>query len=183
MSEPARPRPIDVAALALFGLLWLVPMAWVGFRGGSPERWPTQARDFYSVSCLFGTASERVSVFYVQVRRDGRSGWEDFDESEYFQLEPFGHRTRFDRFMARFGYQPDSELARAELARWLAVADRARHPELPRILAVRFVWGDVVIAEQPPTGRWHKPPRSEFARVRRLGDIHYLEPDQPEASP
>jgi hypothetical protein len=168
-------RAVDVVALLGFSLLWLLPMAWVGYRGGAPEHWPINIRDFYSVSCLFGTANERVSVFYVQVRRDGQAGWEDFDESEYFRLEPFGHRNRFDRFMARFGYQAESELARREFALWLAEVDRERHGDRPAIVAVRFLWADRVIdAERPPSGRWRKPPRAQAGRVRQLGKVQFV---------
>ena len=101
--RPSRPRTRDLILAALFTVGWLLPVAVSSWRGGPPSSWPTRARDFYSVSCLFGTASDRVSMFYVQVRREGLAGWQDFDEGEYFRLEPFGHRTRFDRFMARFG--------------------------------------------------------------------------------
>jgi hypothetical protein len=175
--EPGwRPRVVDVAALLGFTLLWLLPIARVGYLGGAPGTWPTSARDLYSVSCLFGEASERISVFYVQVRREGQVGWEDLDESEYFALEPFGHRNRFDRFMSRFGYQDESESARHELAQWLAKADAERHPERSAIVAVRFLWADRTIDEDhPPTGRWRKPLRSELrGGLRRLGKIQFV---------
>jgi hypothetical protein len=176
-----RPRIVDVVALLGFVLLWLVPVAYVGYRGGAPERWPITIRDLYSVSCLFGGASERVSVFYVQVRREGQVGWEDLDESEYFRLEPFGHRNRFDRFMARFGHRLAAEPQRRELAQWLAQADRERHADRPPIIAVRFLWGDRRIeADQPPQGRWRKPARTEVGPVRQLGKILYLDaPERP----
>jgi hypothetical protein len=165
-------RAVDVVALLGYALLWLLPMAWVGVRGGPPTSWPTQARDLYAVSCLFGQASERVSMFYVQVRYDGRSGWHDLPEQEYFRLEPFGHRNRFDRFMARFGYRPQDESARRELAAWLAAAHRERHPDALEIVAVRFLWADRVIsADDPPQDRWRKPPRAEAGRIYQLGEI------------
>ncbi|MFO7566716.1 MAG: hypothetical protein R6X02_29000 [Enhygromyxa sp.] len=184
MSEQRwRPRLVDLVALLGFGLLWLVPMAWVGFLGGAPRSWPITAQDLYSVSCLFGRASERVSVFYVQVRRDGQRGWEDLDESEYFRLEPFGHRNRFDRFMSRFGHQKDAELARRELAQWIAQADREHHGERPPIVALRFLWADRVIdPERPPSGRWRKPPRSEAGPLRQRGSVQLIEVEQ-EPSP
>jgi hypothetical protein len=161
-----------VAALLGYGLLWLLPMAWVAVRGSSPPGWPTQARDLYAVTCLFGQGHDRVSMFYVQVRYDARPGWHDLDEYEYFQLEPFGHRNRFDRFMARFGHRPEDGLARRELAHWLAAAHRERHPEAGTIIAVRFVWADRMIsADDPPQDRWRKPPRSEAGRIHQLGDI------------
>lgn len=174
-AQPWRPRVVDIVALLGFFSLWLVPVAYVGFRGSAPERWPITVRDLYSVSCLFGGASERVSMFYVQVRRDGQVHWEDLDESEYFRLEPFGHRNRCDRFMARFGHRLEAEPARRELAQWLADADRERHPERAPILAVRFLWADRTIdAEHPPQGRWRKPPRREAGPIRQLGKIQFV---------
>jgi hypothetical protein len=169
-----------VAALFGYGLLWLVPMAWVAVLGSSPPSWPTQARDLYSVTCLFGQGHERVSMFYVQVRYDARPGWYDLDDYEHFRLEPFGHRNRFDRFMARFGHRPEDALARRELAHWLAAAHRGRHPEDPAIVAVRFVWADRVIsADDPPADRWRKPPRPEAGRIRQLGEIVVIEEGGP----
>lgn len=175
----AKLRGWDVAALLGYGLLWLVPMAWVAVRGGAPPSWPAQARDLVSVSCLFGQAHERVSMFYVQVRHEGRPGWHDLPEHEYFRLEPFGHRNRFDRFMARFGYRPEDAHARRELARWLAAAHAERHPEEPAIVAVRFVWADHVISmDDPPSDRWRKPPRSKAGRIHQLGEVVVIADDE-----
>lgn len=175
----AKPRPRDVAALLGYGLLWLLPISWVAVRGGPPTSWPTQARDLYAVSCLFGQAHDRVSMFYVQVRYDARPGWHDLSEHELFRLEPFGHRNRFDRFMARFGFQPQDEPARRELAYWLAAAHAQRHPEQPAILAVRFVWADRRIsADDPPQDRWRKPARAEAGRIHQLGEIIVIERDE-----
>ena len=172
-----RPRIRDLVALASFSLLWLAPMAYVGFLGGPPAAWPTSARDLYAVSCLFGRGSERISVFFVQVRYADRRGWFDLDETEYFGLAPFGHRTRFDRFMQRFGYQDgaEAEAARLELASWLAQAHTSRDPEASEITAVRFLWADLVIRrDAPPQGRWRKPARAEAGSVRQLGKILFL---------
>ncbi|MCA9680921.1 MAG: hypothetical protein KC457_01900 [Myxococcales bacterium] len=177
--RPSRPRTRDLILAALFTVGWLLPVAVSSWRGGPPSSWPTRARDFYSVSCLFGTASDRVSMFYVQVRREGLAGWQDFDEGEYFRLEPFGHRTRFDRFMARFGVGDSGEQAREELAHWLAARDRERQPGSAPIIAVRFLWTDRHIdAEDPPQGCWRKPPRAELGAVpmRRLGSIVVIAP-------
>lgn len=171
-----RTRFIDVVALLGFTLLWLVPMAWVAFLGGPPVDWPITTRDLYAVSCLFGRGSDRVSMFYVQVRHAERRGWHDLPEQEFFGLEPFGHRTRFDRFMARFGYHEGAETARRELALWLAAAYAQRHPEQPRIIAVRFVWADRMIsADDPPQGCWRKPPRAEAGPIHRLGEVQLID--------
>ena len=171
MTTKWRPRVIDVVALLAFVISWLVPLAWVGYLGGPPASWPVNCQDLYAVSCLFGRGSERVSMFYVQTRHLDRPGWYDLPEHEYFRLEPFGHRNRFDRFMARFGYRDADELARRELAHWIAATHRELHPDDSPIIAVRFVWADHRIsADTPPQDRWRKPPRSQAGQTRRLGE-------------
>ena len=173
------PRARDALALLAFTLLWLGPMAWVGVLGGPPGSWPTPARDLYAVSCLFGQGSERVSVFYVQVRQVGQRGWRDLDEHEFFRHEPFGHRSRFDRFMARFGYPRHAEPARRELALWLARRHAELHPDQPPIAAVRYLWADRHIrADEPPRGRWRKPPRAEAGAVTQLGKVIFVAPEE-----
>lgn len=171
---PWRPRVRDVVLALVFTFGWLIPVAAAAIKGGPLRALPNKLRDFYSVSCLFGDASARISVFYVQVWRDGARGWEDFDERELFRLEPFGHRTRFDRFMARFGYHDRAEPARRELALWLAQRDRELRPDAPRVVRVRYLWTDVHIdPEHPPTGRWRKRPRRELGAVpmKQLGKV------------
>lgn len=166
--QPWRPRVIDVVALLGFAGLWLVPMAWVGYLGGPPASWPVNCQDLYAVSCLFGRGSERVSMFYIQTRIADEPGWHDLPEHDYFRLEPFGHRNRFDRFMARFGYSDPR--ARRELAHWIAATHHELHPAEPRIIAVRFVWVDHLIsADTPPTDHWRKPPRQQAGQARVLG--------------
>jgi hypothetical protein len=111
-------------------------------------------RDFGSISCLFRARPETVAYFHIQVRRGG--AWVDIDERAFFPMHPFGHRSRFDRFMERWGGR--SEPARADLARWLAVRDRALFPGLAPIEAVRFYAGNHPIrADDPPRGHWRKP--------------------------
>ncbi|NVB37355.1 hypothetical protein G6O69_05895 [Pseudenhygromyxa sp. WMMC2535] len=170
-----RPRARDLMLAALFVFGWLVPVGISAWRGAPPANWPRHARDLYAVSCLFGEASERISVFYVQVRREGERGWHYVDEGAYFELEPFGHRTRFDRFMARFGYQERAgATARRELATWLAAREDEREGARGRVVAVRFLWTDRHIdPEHPPTGRWRKLAPSELGAqpMRQLGEV------------
>ena len=173
---PWRPRIVDVVALLGFGLLWLVPMAFVGYRGGPPVSWAPQVRDIYAVSCLFGQGRERVSMFYVQVRYADRPGWHDLPEHEYFRHQPFGHRTRFDRFMARFGYYEKAEFARREMATWLVDRHAQRYPEQPPIVALRYLWADrELLSGEEPQGHWTKPPRAEAGRLYHLGEVIILD--------
>lgn len=148
----------DLVAGALVFALWIVPIV-EGALNRAPNRaWPGVVRNMTAVSCLFSSLPERFRYFYVQIRRDGGDGrdWQYVDERELFPMEPFGHRSRFDRFMERWGGADPR--ARDELARWLAARDRELHPHEPPVVAVRFLSAiQQIRADQPPQGHWHKP--------------------------
>src|SRR5690606_18885637 len=103
-----------------------------------------------------------------------RPDWEPIDEPALFPMQPFGYRSRFDRFMERFGAR--SETARADLAGWIAGREDARAPGRARVIGVRFLAGNAPIeAARPPAGRWHKPD----SRGARVLSTHDLREDQP----
>ncbi|HEY8377647.1 MAG TPA: hypothetical protein VIK91_14225, partial [Nannocystis sp.] len=98
-SSALRIRRRDVAAALLVLVVWLVPIS-EGAIGAAPGRWwPTVIRDFGSISCLFRHRPEKVVYYFMQVLREGRREWELVDEASLFPMEPFGYRSRFDRFM------------------------------------------------------------------------------------
>jgi hypothetical protein len=171
-----RIRNLNNAIIALvFVMGWLVPLTVVALRPAALHGLPSRVRDFYSVSCLFETRSERISLFYAQFRLADENHWRDVPEDELFQLEPFGHRNRFDRFMARFGCGERDELARRELAEWLAERYAELYPESRPVVAVRYLWADVTMGDEPPEGEWAKPERSEIQPLWRLGDAVVLD--------
>jgi hypothetical protein len=145
----------DLVVGALVFALWIVPIV-EGALNRTPNRaWPAVVRDMTTVSCLFSTRPERFRYFYLQVRRDGGE-WEYVSERELFPMEPFGHRSRFDRFMERWG--SGNPRARDDLARWLAARDRQLRPQDRPLVAVRFLSAiQEIRADQPPQGHWHKP--------------------------
>lgn len=160
MNEPpapgARRLRRDVAAAVLVLVVWIVPIS-EGAIGAVPGPWwPTLVRDLGSISCLFRHRPESVSYYFMQVRREGRRAWELVDEAAMFPMEPFGYRSRFDRFMERFGAR--HEPARADLARWVAARDRELDPARPQVVAVRFLAGAKRIdPADPPAGHWQQP--------------------------
>jgi hypothetical protein len=89
-------------------------------------------------------------------------------------MQPFGYRSRFDRFMERFGAK--SENARGDLAIWIAGREDALRPNRAPVIGVRFLAGSAPIeAARPPSGRWHKPD----SRGARVLSTHDLREDQP----
>lgn len=158
MSAPATARPLrrDVAAAALVLVVWAIPISEGAIQAAPAAWWPTVVRDLGSISCLFRHRPESVPYYFVQVLRAGRRDWEPIDEAALFPMQPFGFRSRFDRFMERFGAR--SERARLDLARWVAARDRELDPGRSPIVAVRFLAGAQKIdPARPPAGRWHKP--------------------------
>lgn len=155
MTDPERHRRSDLFISVFVLGVWLVPITEGAVNAAPSVRWPAVIRDFGSISCLFRARPEHVLFFHVQVRRAG--AWVDIDERSFFPMHPFGHRSRFDRFMERWGGR--SEPSRADVARWLAARDRQINPGLAPVEAVRFYAGNHPIrAADPPPGHWKKPP-------------------------
>lgn len=157
MTDFERPRWLDlVLSLVVLGV-WVVPITEGAFNAAPGRHWPGLVRDFGSISCLFRHRPENLPYYRLQVRRD-RGEWTQLDERQYFPMEPFGHRSRFDRFMDRWGYKDLA--ARDDLVAWIAARDRVLHPQDPPIAAVRFIAGNrpIRVGDPPPTGHWQKPP-------------------------
>lgn len=170
----------DVVIGVLFALAWLVPMAHTAILGYPTSRLQANVRDLYSVTCLFRHRTTKNVMFYVQVRHADRRGYYDVDEAELFPMQPFGHRSRFDRYMARFGYRERADAGRRELAEWIAARHAALHPDAPPIVAVRYLWAAHPIdAADPPEGHWHKPTRAELGTGLRVLGVYTLEEDAP----
>jgi len=168
--EGPQPPGRDILVGVLVLALWVVPIVEGALNAAPNPAWPTVVRDMSTISCLFRHRPERWSFFYLQVRREG-GDWRYWDEHEYFPMEPFGHRTRFDRFMERWGAR--RLRARDDLVRWLAARDRELHPQEPAIVAVRFLFGTREIrVDQPPDGHWQKPDPSRLIRPPKVDSVH-----------
>jgi hypothetical protein len=161
----------DVVLGSFFALAWVLPVAHTAARGYPSSSLPVNLRDLYSISCLFRHRTTAPVVFYVQVRFADRRGYYDIDEREYFSMQPFGHRNRFDRFMARFAFREDADTARQELVDWLAKRHGELHPDEAPVVAVRFLWGAVEIEDAfPPQGHWQKPALADMRQhVSQMG--------------
>jgi hypothetical protein len=164
-------RRRDVLAALLVLVVWIVPIT-EGAIGAAPGPWwPSVMRDLGSISCLFRHRPEHVTYYFMLVLREGRRDWEPVDEARLFPMEPFGYRSRFDRFMERFGGA--RERAREDLARWVAARDRELEPARAPVVAVRFLVGAKKIdPAEPPSGRWRQP--GPYERPTRILSTHDL---------
>jgi hypothetical protein len=135
---------------------------------------PARVRDQFSVSCLFGQRPRVFDIYGVEILRRTGGGWQPLELDELFGLAPFGHRTRFDRFMARFGAHDED--AREELAQWIARRSAKLHPEAAPPVGVRFVaWKYSPDDAPPPHGAWNKAQACAAAGRRTVVSTHAIE--------
>lgn len=164
----------------MFVCAWLLPVAHTAVVGYPSAIWPPNLRDLYSVTCLFRHRTTAPVLFWAQVRTTQQPGFRDMDEAALFPMHPFGHRSRFDRFMARFGHRDRDAPGRRELARWIAHRQSELHPEDGRVVAVRFVWAPrPTRADAPPAGHWRKGPSRALARELRVLELHPIREEAP----
>lgn len=152
-----RPRKLDLAVSLVVLVVWLVPITEGAFNAAPGTWWPGLIRDFGSISCLFRQRPENLPYYRLQVRREFSDEWAELDEREFFPMEPFGHRSRFDRFMDRWAAR--SLKARDDLVVWISARDHQLRPQQPAIVEVRFIGGNrpIRVGQPPPLGHWQKP--------------------------
>lgn len=160
-------RPIDRVALVGFVLLWLVPVAYLGFSKRSVPGMPPALSFLQNVSCLFPKRVRIWRIDYIQVLPQLGGDWVTLPEEEYFQMPAFGYRTRLPRFMA-LTMSKARWASRADLASWIHQRYQTLHPDEPAPIAVRFVVGHYRAEEHAPVGRWQKPPLEAFAPQETL---------------
>ena len=166
----------DVVALSLCVAFWILPISQGALVGTVRMFDSPTVRQYYRISCLFGVMSSSVHMYHVEFQRRGSPAWEVFDEPAYFKMEPFGNRTRFDRFMTRWARL--NSRARREFVRWLTRRDREQHPEFSPISRVRFlVTPRRIRPESPPRGAFQKPRRPPRGKERvHVLAVHEVEP-------
>ncbi len=165
----------EVLYLVSFLLLWLLPAAYRSFANHYVPRMPVCLRYFQNISCLFTQAVNYWRLDYVQVRLQPASDWITLPQDSFFQMQPFGYRTRLNFFMdislGRAGYS-----RRAELAQWIRRRYKILHPDQPGLVAVRFVAGMYQVGRNLPQGRWRDPPLEAYSpETHSILSTHYFQ--------
>lgn len=159
-------RPIEVAetrvrardriAVWAFGLFWLLPVIAIGVTRRPPPL-PAALVELSNVTCLFTRAQPTWTAFYVLVRTRPGGPWIELDTRPDFELEPFGHRTRLDRYLIEWSDRRGAR-GREELAQWLMQEHERRSPGEPPIVELSFVAASIGVRPgRPPSGRWVRP--------------------------
>lgn len=151
-----RPPTKDRLAVWLFVVLWLLPVAYRGLTHRPPPALPRSMARLSNISCLFSRAMPTWSAFYVQYRDVPNGPWRELDTSAWFEMKPFGHRTRLHRYLVNWPRKADA--ARQELADWLAAAYRRDFPEARAPIEIRFVRARIGVRDDArPEGPWERP--------------------------
>ena len=157
-------------AAALLSLLWLVPLLPIGLaRATVQARLSPRLYFFHDIGCLFPRRTPTWARYYVEGRLAGSSEWIENEHRRYFQIEPFGYRTRLDFAM----HVKQADDVPADVCRFLRLqhnsepANRNRQVARLRILEYTF-----------PASRYFPAPWPPLSAVPRH-QLHelYVEPD------
>ncbi len=143
MSEQSRviAKLPDYLLAAICFFFFLIPMSLTGLLEHAPRLWPACLHDYYRISCLFTQRTRSWGVYYAQAQFQGSNQWQTLDLHDYFQLKPFGYRTRLHPLMSySFGRGALGLKQRQELAEYLRNSLSRDKPELPTIESIRFVF-------------------------------------------
>ena len=154
-------RVIDVVALLCALTLWVAPMMYRGFTNHPIPGMPRFLSLLQNVSALFSRGVKHWRVDYIQVLPAGSQEWITIPEEDYFQMTPFGHRTRLHELLNRTSRQSGHPL-QAEAAAWIRKRYIALHPDLPRPVAVQFIAAQYRVGRDRPAGHWRKPDLASF---------------------
>jgi len=166
----------DLFSCLFFIFIWIIPITYTNLVNKDIPFFPRTLCYVQRISFLFTKAIWRWPVYYVLIRYENTPGWTILPEDEYFHLQPFGFRTRFDQLMTfshyNTGWSPGVKSKKArerELAHWLARNYAQRHKDQPAVEAVQFV-AAVFKVEDKPTfkGHWQKPSLNSFTKDQIL---------------
>ncbi len=147
-------RNISIGA---FIVIWLLPVLYCGLVN-SPAPWlPAALQRRTNISRLFSSERPVWAVHAVEYCRASGREYEILNESEFFQMKPFGRRTRMQRAIGMA-----DEKQREFLCRWLK--DRLQVARGEPITSIRIV---------------------AFANTRGVEHIHgaYIQPSPADVAP
>jgi hypothetical protein len=144
----------------LIVFIWLVPMALTGILNTSLLDVPAAIRNQYRISCLFTHSSKTWQTVHYEVRLEGQLSWKEGPLEGFFDVDIFGHRTRFNRIMlASKNNDPKSRLRRKEVAQYIVNRWPVVFPDTPTVKEIRItqvsnpVGGKHCMAREP----WSRP--------------------------
>ena len=95
-SEQRWVTPYGTVMSILIFLVWMIPMALTGMMNTSLLDIPAGIRNQYRISCLFTHSSKTWQTVHYEVRQEGQVNWIEGPLEGFFDIDIFGHRTRFN---------------------------------------------------------------------------------------
>ena len=157
--------PYGVVMSILIFLVWMIPMALTGTLNTSLLDIPAGIRNQYRISCLFTHSSKTWQTVHYEVRLEGQLSWTEGPLEGFFDIDIFGHRTRFNRIMlASKNNDPKSRLRRKEVAAYIVKTWPTVFPDSPPIKELRMT------QVSNPVGGKHCMARESWSRPK-LDDV------------
>ena len=151
--------PYGVVMTILIVFIWLVPMALTGILNTSLLDVPAAIRNQYRISCLFTHSSKSWQTVHYEVRLEGQLSWKEGPLEGFFDVDIFGHRTRFNRIMlASKNNDPKSRLRRKEVAQYIVNRWPIVFPDTPTVKEIR------ITQVSNPVGGKHCMARESWSR-------------------
>ena len=162
--------PYGVVMSILIFLVWLIPMALTGTINTSFLDIPAAIRNQYRISCLFTHSSKTWQTAHYEVRVEGQLNWQEGPLEGFFDVDIFGHRTRFNRILlASKNSDPKSRLRRKEMASYIVGRWATAFPDSAPIKEIRLtqvsnpVGGEHCMAREP----WSRPILKDVPRKQK----------------
>ncbi len=156
-----------VLFVSFFLFFWILPIFLQGTLKVTYKGLPLTFTDWHRVACLFTHKMTNWTYYYPQVLYANDSEWKTVNDRPYFQMEPFGYRTRFDRLVTRYRRKADKQRIN-ELFIWLKQKIEKTNPDQPPIRSMRLVRNSVLVGEWKWKRRWEKPALSELPNKRTV---------------
>ena len=162
--------PYGTVMSILIFLVWMIPMALTGMLNTSLLDIPAGIRNQYRISCLFTHSSKTWQTVHYEVRKEGQINWVEGPLEGFFNIDIFGHRTRFNRIMlASKGKDRRSRLRRKEVATYIVGLWPKVFPESPPVKEIRItqvsnpVGGEHCMARES----WSRPTLSDVPKNQK----------------
>ena len=159
-SARERIKPRDVLCLFFFLFFWLLPVFYKGATGKNVPRMPPALSFVQNISRLFYWRINSWPIPYIQIRLHEDGEWETVPEGEFFQMQPFGYRTRLSQ-LVNLSTTKVGKSFPAELAQWIQKQYPQLHPGREPV-AVRLVVAGYIPQKQKFKGHWKNPPLDSF---------------------
>lgn len=141
-SGTAGPRRLlgryDALMAFVFGLLWLVPITYVGSAAKDITELPRIMKHQYRVACLFTRDVRSWSTYHVEIQTNGSDAWVEMPIDGIFDMTVFGYRSKLHRLCGKSFRGRWARDRMTEITDYIKARRRALHPDAPKLDGIRI---------------------------------------------